>query len=110
MSSPFRHFWQPKLKAGTEHRFHVILINDRHRAVDGRFVLTLESASGKIVTQAERAFALESLGRQQFSLALTVPAGTAGKHLLRATAAPGNDWPEAPTVSRRRVEVAADAD
>jgi len=102
-------FWQPKLPSGAERRFEVILINDRHRAVDGRFVLTLESTDGKVVARAERAFALEPVGRQDSELALTIPAGTAGKHLLRATAAPRGDWPEAPTVSRRWVEIAADA-
>lgn len=101
-------FWQPTLPAGAERRFEVTLINDRHAAVDGRFVLALESAGGGVVARAERGFALKPVGRQAFEIALTVPAGPAGKHVLRATAAPRGNWPEDPTVSRRWVDIAED--
>ncbi len=98
-------FWQPKLPAGAKRQYEVILINDRHRAVGGRLVLTLETMDGEVVARAERAFSLEPVGQQRISLALAVPTGIKGKHLLRATAVPRDDWPEAPTVSRRWVEM-----
>ncbi len=102
-------FWQPQLAAGAERRFEVILINDRHQAVRGRLVLTLESVEGKVLVRAERPFALGPVGQQRLELALTAPARTSGKCLLRATAVPAGDWPEAPTVSRRWVDIVHEA-
>jgi len=98
-------FWQPALNAGSERRFNVIMINDTHRPVEGRLALSLESAGGKVVAQADRPFELEALGQQRCELSLSIPADVAGNHLLRATATPSGPWPDGPTICRRRVEL-----
>ena len=42
-------FFQPKLEAGTERTFKIMMVNDLPRAAQGRLVLSLEDESGKTV-------------------------------------------------------------
>jgi hypothetical protein len=98
-------FWRPELAAGADRQFVVLTINDRHRSVDGVLTLTLEDAGGKVVARAEQPFAQKALGRQRHELSLKIPDDAKGEHLLRATATPRGDWPEKPTVSRRKLQI-----
>ncbi len=79
-----------------------MMVNDEHREASGRLSLMLESESGECVASAETEFRLAALGQQTYRLKLKVP-DVPGKFVLKATAA-GN---EAPTVSRRRVQIVA---
>jgi beta-galactosidase len=97
-------FFQPKLAAGADRTFKIMMVNDHARAMRGSLVLSIENESGDSVTQVEGRFDLPVGGDASYELTLSVPAAS-GKCTLKATARPdGENQPEA-TVCRRWVTV-----
>jgi hypothetical protein len=97
-------FFQPRLIAGTERTFQIMMVNDYADAMRGSLVLTLENEAGETVTRAERRFELPAGGDASYELPLSIPA-LAGKCTLKATATPDGDGQIDATVSRRWVLV-----
>jgi beta-galactosidase len=97
-------FWQPKLKAGANRRFTVMMINDDSENATGKLVLSLEREDGTEVARKERPFTLNALGQQTYEVDLEVPAAH-GKCALKATAYPVGTRHKGPTVSQRKVEL-----
>ena len=97
-------FFQPKLAAGADRTFKIMMVNDHQRAMRGSLVLSLENESGDSLAQAERPFDLSPGGDASYELTLSVPAAS-GKCTLKATAtSEGEGSPDA-TVCRRWVTV-----
>ncbi len=88
-------FWQPKLKAGAERRFAVMMVNDLDAPARGKLTFSIGQAS------AETAFELPALGQQTFNFDLRVPS-IAGAALVAAKAIPEKG---APVASRRKVTI-----
>ena len=97
-------FWQPTLKAATERRYPVMLVNDYDRTVTGRLALAFESADRKVIATREAPFTLEPLGQITLSLPLTAPSSP-GDYLLKATAFPESGPATESTISRRKLKV-----
>lgn len=97
-------FWQPTLRAATDRRYAVMLVNDYDQAISGRLTLTFEGSDGPAGTSREMPFALEPLGQMTYEVPLTTPA-TPGDYLLQATARPESGPTTEPTLSRRKVKV-----
>ncbi len=91
----YLNFWQPKLKAGAERRFAVMMVNDESVAARGKLVVSVGEA------RTETAFDIPALGQQTYNLDLRVPPA-AGPALVKATAIPEKG---APTVCRRKVTI-----
>jgi beta-galactosidase len=92
-------FWQPKLKAGTERRIAVMMVNDYSRDVNGSLNLTLERG-GATVARWAQPFALPALGAFTYTFDFKAPEAP-GAYLLKATARHSGE----PTVSRRKLEI-----
>ena len=102
-------FFQPTLRAGgTARPFKVMLVNDGAAPVAGEVVLTLENADGKVAAHSAQPFAMAEFGNRTLELAMTIPNGLAGKHVLRA-AAKASNAPES-TLSRRWVTIESSAE
>jgi beta-galactosidase len=99
----YLNFWQPKLKAGENRRFTVMMVNDAEKLAAGVLVLTLETRNGEIIARSEEKFSIPALGAETYLLDLQIPTRE-GDFLLKATA---HGKPE-PTVSRRKVSVAVE--
>jgi hypothetical protein len=97
-------FWQPKIAPGAEREFPIMMINDGERSASGKLALAFVSGNGEEVERTETAFVLPAAGETTLSLKLRAPAQP-GKYLLKASAAAAGG--EAPTLSRRKVEVEA---
>jgi beta-galactosidase len=97
----YLNFWQPSLKAPSERRFTVMMINDEQQTARGKLVLSLIGENGAEAARAETRFDLPGLGQQTYALDLRIPA-TRGQCLIKATAYPENGTP---TVSRRKVSI-----
>ena len=97
-------FWQPTLKAATERRYPVMLVNDYDRTVKGRLALAFENADRKITATREVPFTLEPLGQITLGLPLTAPQAP-GDYILKATALPENGPATESTISRRKLKV-----
>jgi hypothetical protein len=91
----YLNFWQPRLKAGSERRFAVMVINDEPATVRGTLELSIGGA------RVETPFEVPGLGQQTYNLDLRVPSA-AGAALVKATAIPEKGTP---TVSRRKVTI-----
>ncbi len=95
-------FFQPKLAAGRERRFTVMMVNDEYRPASGKLVLSLERAGGEAVARAEQSFAIPALGAETYLFDVRVP-DARGEFLLKAAAyATGK---KEPTLSRRKVAI-----
>ncbi|MCX6637242.1 MAG: hypothetical protein NT090_19475, partial [Acidobacteria bacterium] len=97
----YLNFWQPKLPAGGERSFAVMMVNDEPSLARGRLSLALVGQGGRELAKAETPLLIPALGQQTHQLTLRIPEG-AGDYLLKATA-----YPEAgaPTVSRRKFAI-----
>jgi hypothetical protein len=97
----YLNFWQPKLPAGGERSFAVMMVNDESNPARGHLSLALVGQGGKELAKAETPFLIPALGQQTAQLTLRIPEG-AGDYQLKATA-----FPEAgaPTVSRRKFTI-----
>jgi beta-galactosidase len=91
-------FWQPTLKAGSTHRFAVMMVNDYDHPVEGKLVLSFERKGAS----HETGFTLNALGQQTYELELQAP-DSPGQYLLKAAAYPKDG--SSPTLSRRRVSI-----
>ncbi len=98
-------FWQPSLKANTNHRLAVMMVNDAERPATGRLVVSLTDENGTEVAKREIPFSIPALGQQTYAVDLGIPAFT-GKCVLQA-AAYSEANPE-PTRSRRHIAVRED--
>lgn len=98
-------FWQPELPAEAGRAFNVMMVNDSHCDVAGQLVVSLEAADGSLLAKSEQAFGLAPLGNASYNVTLAVPKEAEGACLLKATAVPAKGWPDAPTVSRRKVRI-----
>jgi hypothetical protein len=96
-------FFQPTLAAGAPRPFTVKLVNDRRHAISGRVLLTDETDAGEVLARAETDFALAPFGDGMVELTCAMPQHSGHVWLLAAARADGAA--EAPTVSRRRVEL-----
>ena len=93
-------FWQPELKAGSERRFAVMMVNDDNETKQGRLVVSLERAGGSELARREVSFSLPGLGQRTYEVAFAVPQAE-GPCLLQAAACAAGG--AEPTLSRRRV-------
>jgi hypothetical protein len=94
------------LKAGASKTIKVMMVNDHTEEANGKLVLSLETEAGQEIARTETAFSMPASGSASYELTLAVPKES-GKCLLKAAAIrPGNPG-DAPTLSRRKVEVAA---
>lgn len=98
------HFFQRTLVAGSARAFTINLVNDRGHPVRGTLTLVLETPKGEVIARATENFTMESFGQTSLELALTIPSVT-GPHVLKAQASSPSHQTEAPTISRRTVEV-----
>jgi hypothetical protein len=97
-------FFQPKLVAGSERTFKIMMVNDHGEAKRGSLVLSLEDAAGNTRARTEQRFELPAGGDASYELTLTIPAAQ-GKRTLKATAtSDGENQPDA-TICRRWVTV-----
>ena len=97
-------FWHLKIAAGAARAFPVMMINDEQRPASGELTLAFVSENGEEMARTETAFELPGGGRKTISLKLRAP-GKPGKYMLKASAAAMGG--EAPTLSRRKVEIEA---
>jgi beta-galactosidase len=97
-------FFQTELASGEDGRFIITLVNDDGAPASGRLQLTLETMGSQVKAQADAAYEVPALGKQQVEVVLAIPAAS-GRHVLKAAAYPLADRPTQPTVSRRWVEV-----
>lgn len=96
-------FWQPSVRADSLMSFRIMMVNDYQKEVTGQLVLSLETSSGKTLTQADTIFAIPEAGKGTYDIKLKIP-NASGKCLLRATAYPSESMNiPFPTVSRRKV-------
>jgi beta-galactosidase len=110
MSEAFKPFgvfvklFQPELASNSRRETTVVLVNDELKPAKGKLMLSLESRDGKVVSSAERSFAVDALGTQSLEIPLEIPR-VAGKFTVRAAAKAAGS--RTPTVSRRLVTVTA---
>jgi hypothetical protein len=99
-------FFHPRLEAGSKQRFRVMTVNDEYDPAKGSLVLALTRADGGVeVVRRETPFEVPPLSQMTYDFMLEVPA-TPGEYLLSAKAYwPSKKW--SPTVSRRKVSIAA---
>ncbi|MBI4876402.1 MAG: beta galactosidase jelly roll domain-containing protein [Acidobacteria bacterium] len=97
----YLNFWQPKLPAGAERSFAVMMVNDESSVARGRLALSLVGGGGREVAAAQKPFLIPALGQQTYQMTLRVP-DDAGEYWIKATA-----YPEVgtPTLSRRKFTV-----
>ena len=100
-------FWQSTLKPGASQLVKVMMVNDYDRVARGKLVVSLETETGKQLAQAETAFSMEAAGQGTYELSLTIPKEP-GKCLLKAAAYPEGGLADGPTLSRRKVAIAAE--
>jgi hypothetical protein len=99
------HFWQPRLEAGAKRTFRIMMVNDTQKRVIGKLTLTLEPAvAGEQGARNETGFDMPALGQANYDLGLAIPEAQ-GEFFLKAAADSGG--PGSPTVSRRKVTIAA---
>lgn len=101
----YLNFWQPTVRAGSR-VFNVMMLNDEYAPAAGKLALSLVSPEGSTLASSEMRFELAALGQQTYRMTLQIPARS-GAALLRAEAARDGAKSGAPTVSRRKVAVAA---
>jgi hypothetical protein len=97
-------FWHPKIAAGAAREYQVMMINDEQHAASGKLSLAFVSENGEEAARTETAFELPAAGAKTVTLKLRAPAKP-GKYMLKAYAATTGG--EAPTLSRRKVEIQA---
>ncbi len=98
-------FWRPKLTAGGEHEFEIMLVNDDPEPAAGMLTLELVDPQGKMLAQKSEPFRIAALGQMTYAMNFDVPEGS-GKCILRAVAQPSTGQEHKPTISRRWVELA----
>jgi hypothetical protein len=98
----YLNFWQPSLRAGSKHRFFVMMVNDEYEGAQGKLELSLEGENGNPVLRRAQSFSVPGLGQQTYKFDLEIPA-LSGKFLLRAAAYRTGADPADPTISRRKV-------
>jgi beta-galactosidase len=96
----YLNFWQPKLAAGEEREYTLMMVNDEPRQASGKLVLSYSAGAGEQTTSTETAFVVAGLGQATYRLKLRAPEAP-GRYLL--TAAAGNEG--ARTLSRRWVKI-----
>ena len=90
-------FWQPKLKAGTERTYAVMMVNDEGVARSGKLRLEFAGAGS-----AETHFDIPPYGAQTYQISLEAPSKP-GQYLLKAIATA--EGVAEPTLSRRKVQI-----
>ena len=95
-------FWHPNIAAGAAKEYQVMMINDEQRPASGELSLAFVSENGEEAARTETAFELPAAGAKTITLKLRAP-GKPGKYMLKASAAATGG--EAPTLSRRKVEI-----
>lgn len=99
-------FWQPTLEASSTRSLQLMMVNDEPRPAEGTLTVALESESGEQVSLQAARFSLAPLSQRTYYLDMPIPR-TAGKFLLKATAAASDATFGEPTISRRKVRVEA---
>ena len=99
-------FWQPKLPAGSQRSYRVMLVNDTYEPARGKLELVWQTPNGDGASaKSQRDFEVPAVGQASYDVALAAPAEP-GKYVLAAKAYwDGKSW--SPTVSRRKVAVIA---
>jgi beta-galactosidase len=98
-------FWQPKLVAGSQRSYKVMMVNDTHEAAPGRLELTWQREDGCTAgPRAEKSFSVAPVSQTTCDVDLAAPK-VAGNYVLAARAYwDGKPW--SPTTARRKVTIA----
>ncbi|MBU4400417.1 MAG: hypothetical protein KKE86_13915 [Planctomycetes bacterium] len=97
-------FFQPKLPAGSERTYRVMMVNDTDEAALGRLELVWQAEGGaRAAASSQRRFEVPALGQANYDITLATPAAP-GNYVLAAKAHwDGKSW--SPTIARRKVLV-----
>jgi beta-galactosidase len=97
-------FWQPKLAAGAERSYRVMLVNDTYEPAGGKLELVWQlDSSDRAAGSNQRDFEVPALGQATYDVILATPA-VVGRYTLTAKAYwAGKPW--SPTIARRKVAV-----
>lgn len=97
-------FWQPKLSAGNQRKYNVMLVNDENQFANGKLELSWVTEDGsKEIPAATRNYEVAPLGQTTYEFELAAPA-VPGFYILKGKASwEGKPW--SPTIVRRKVQI-----